>query len=369
MIADFGVEGISGDHQMALKRAARGLPGIVLMALLGGCGGADDRVKSVPPYSAPSATARRLVFVGFDASPPLVGALRLGKLQGLVIQNPYKMGEIGVKTLVEHLEKKEVPAKVSTGETLVTPENMEEPAIAASLDPPQAENRAEAGSTGDRKKWRVMVIPKGTTHVFWKTIHAGAVKAAQELGNVEVIWQGPQKEDERSQQIQLVQNAIASGVDGIVLAPLDSKALVKPVEEAVAKGIPVVIIDSGLESAKIVSYVATDNYNGGILAARRLGELLKGQGKIVLLRYAIGSASTEEREKGFTDTIAGDFPGIAFLSDTEYAGATSDTAQQKGQNLVTRFRGQIDGIFCPNESSTVGMLRALEGAGLLAGRP
>ena len=246
---------------------------------------------------------------------------------------------------------------------------MDEPAIAELLQPPQAENVAEAGSTGEKKKWRVMVIPKGTSHDFWKTIHAGALKAAEELGNVEVIWQGPQKEDERSQQIQLVQSAIASGVDGIVLAPLDSKALVKPVEEAIAKGIPVVIIDSGLESTKIVSYVATDNYNGGVLAAQRLGELLKGEGKIILLRYAIGSASTEQREKGFTDTIAKEFPKITYLSDTEYAGATSDTAQQKAQNLVTRYRGQIDGVFCPNESSTVGMLRALEGAGMLAARP
>jgi ribose transport system substrate-binding protein len=279
------------------------------------------------------------------------------------------MGEQGVNAVVGALEKKEVPAKISTGEVLVTPENMYEPAIATLLDPPQAENRSEAGSSGEKKKWRIMVIPKGTSHVFWKTVHAGALKAADELGNVEVIWQGPQKEDERSQQIQLVQSAIASGVDGIVLAPLDSRALVKPVEEAIAKGIPVVIIDSGLDSSKIASYVATDNYHGGVLAARRMGELLKGEGKIILLRYAVGSASTEEREKGFTDTIAQDFPKIKFLSDTEYAGATSDLAQRKGENLVTRYRGQVDGIFCPNESSTFGMLRALEGAGMLGARP
>jgi ribose transport system substrate-binding protein len=324
-----------------------------------GCGGPGEGVKP----------GKGLVFVGFDASPPLVNALRQGKLQGLVVQNPYKMGETGVRALVEHLEEKKVPAKIPTGETLVTPLNMGEPAIKALIDPPQAENLSEAGSSGEKKKWRVMVIPKGTTHEFWKTIHAGALKAADELGNVEVIWQGPQKEDERSQQIQLVQNAIASGVDGIVLAPLDSKALVKPVEDAIGKGIPVVIIDSGLESSRIVSYVATDNYHGGVLAAQRLGKVLKGEGKIILLRYAIGSESTEQREKGFTDTIAKEFPKITYLSDTEYAGATSDTAQQKGQSLATRYRGQVDGIFCPNESSTFGMLRALEGAGMLVARP
>jgi ribose transport system substrate-binding protein len=343
----------------------RGVSLAWLLAMIGGCGGPGGGLES----GAGGSPGKRVAFVGFDASQPLVAALEQGQLQGIVVQNPYKMGELGVKTLVDHLEKRNLSAKISTGETLVTRENMDQPEIATLLDPPQAENTADLGSSGEKKKWRVMVIPKGTTHVFWKTIHAGALKAAAQLGNVEVVWQGPQKEDERSQQIQLVQNAIASGVDGIVLAPLDSKALVNPVEEAIDKGIPVVIIDSGLDSSKIVSYVATDNYHGGVLAARRLGELLKGQGKIILLRYMIGSASTEEREKGFTDTMSKEFPKIAYLSDTEYAGATSDTAQQKGQSLATRYRGQVDGIFCPNESSTFGMLRALEGAGMLAGQP
>src|SRR5205807_1882787 len=133
----------------------------------------------------------------------------------------------------------------STGEAIATPDNMDDPEIKALLDPPKAENRSDAPAHGAKaKKWRVMVIPKGTTHEFWKTIHAGALKAADELGNVEVIWQGPVKEDDRIQQIDLVKSAVASGVDGIVLAPLDAKALVKPVEDAIAKGISVLIFDS-----------------------------------------------------------------------------------------------------------------------------
>jgi ribose transport system substrate-binding protein len=296
--------------------------------------------------------------------------MRQGKIQGLVVQNPLKMGERSVKEMVKYLEKQTVEAQIPTGETLVTPENMNDPEIAKLIHPPQAENTSGASLSGTKsKKWRVIVIPKGTTHEFWKSIHAGTLKAAEELGNVDVIWQGPQKEDDRVQQIQLVQNAIAAGVDGIVLAPLDARALVDPVEAAVAKGIPVVIFDSALESKKIVSYVATDNYNGGVLAARRLGEVLNGRGKVILLRYAVGSASTEQRENGFTETLAKDFPGISLLSDTEYAGPTSDSAQQKAQSLVTRYRGQVDGIFCCNESSTFGMLRALDGAGMLAERP
>jgi ribose transport system substrate-binding protein len=106
-----------------------------------------------------------------------------------------------------------------------------------------------------------------------------------------------------------------------------------------------------------------------VLAAKRLGTVLGGEGRIILLRYQVGSESTEQRERGFKDTIEKEFPKITFLSDAEYAGATADLAQQKSQSLVTRYRMQVDGIFCPNENSTVGMMRALEGAGLLSGQP
>jgi ribose transport system substrate-binding protein len=347
------------------RRFVPGLLACVAMLLNHGCGGSTGTTGT---GQGPAQTStKRVVFVGFDASEPLVQALKDGRLQGLVVQNPVRMGEMGVKTLVAYLDKQKVEPKISTGETLVTRENMEETEIAALIHPPRAPNRSEGKLAGAKaKKWRVIVIPKGTTHQFWESLHAGVEKAVKELGNVEAVWQGPQKEDDRTLQIQLVQNAIATGVDGIVLAPLDAKALVEPVEKAVARGIPVVIIDSGLQSSKTVAYVATDNYHGGVLAARRLGEVLKGEGKIILLRYAVGSESTEQRENGFIDTMAREFPRIQYLSKDEYAGATSDTAQQTAQRLITRFRGQVDGIFCPNESSAYGMLRALEGAGMVA---
>ena len=347
-------------------------PLLAFALMLGGCGSPEPPTVTqsrATDVAKPDSPVAPIAFIGFDASEPLLNAMKENKIQGLVVQNPLVMGGLGVRTMVDVLEKKEVKAQVDTGETMVTPENMTDPKIAALLNAPKEDNVGGGLAGGRTKKYRIIVIPKGTTHEFWKTIHAGAKKAADELGNVELIWQGPQKEDDRVQQIQLVQNAIAAKVDGIVLAPLDSRALVGPVEEAVARKIPVVIIDSGLDSKVISSYVATNNYHGGVLAAQRLGELLHGEGKIILLRYALGSASTIEREKGFTDTIAKEFPKISYLSDSEYAGATSDTAQQKSQALVTRFRGQVQGIFCPNESSTFGMLRALEGAGMIKGRP
>jgi ribose transport system substrate-binding protein len=304
--------------------------------------------------------------IGFDASEALVGALSQGKIQGLVVQNPVLMGEMSVKTMVKHLEKQPIEPKVSTGETVVTPENYKDPEVDKLIHPARTENVGGASLSGPKsKKWKVIVIPKGTTHEFWESLHAGTLKAAAELGNVEIIWLGPQKEDERGKQIELIQSAVAAGVDGIVLAPLDAHALVEPVEAAVARGIPVVIFDSAIDTPKIVGFVATDNYRGGVLAARRLGEVLGGKGRVILLRYAVGSESTEQREKGFTETLAKEFPGLTLVSDTEYAGPTFDSAQQKSESLLTRYRGQVDGIFCPNESSTFGMMRALEGAGML----
>ena len=292
-----------------MRRECRIFWVLPLLVATSGCGRPSEEGNAAPTGKIES---RRVHFVGFDSSEPLNLALKAGKIEGLVVQDPLRMGELGVKTVVNCLEKRKVEPVVDTGETMVTPENLSDPRVVELLNPPRAENLSGENLSGARKKkWRILVIPKGTTHEFWKTIHFGAKKAADELGTVDLVWQGPQKEDDRLQQIQLVQTAIASRIDGIVLAPLDSRALVKPVEEAVARGIPVVIIDSALDSNKISSFVATNNENGGALAARRLGQLLKGQGKIILMRYMVGSASTEAREKGFTETMAKEFPGVS----------------------------------------------------------
>ena len=218
----------------------------------------------------------------------------------------------------------------------------------------------------------IVVIPKGTTHEFWKSIHAGARKAEQELvaaGQPEkIIWKGPLKEDDRDEQIKVVENFIARGVDGMVLAPLDDKALVRPVETAANAGIPVVVIDSGLQSDNYASFVATDNYLGGRMGGAHLGKLLGGQGNVLLLRYAVGSASTTKRENGFLDELKENFPGIKVLSSDQYAGATRDLAYTASQNLLSRYGEEVNGVFCPNESVSVSMTKALRDIGKAGGR-
>lgn len=228
-----------------------------------------------------------------------------------------------------------------------------------------------AGGGGTAKEYTIAVIPKGTIHEFWRSIEAGARKAEQELNaagtQVKVIWKGPLREDDRDQQIQVVENFTSRRVSGMVLAPLDSQALVTPVETTAGAGIPVVIIDSDLKSEKYTSFVATDNFRGGQMAGEHLAKLLGEKGNVILLRYAVGSASTEAREAGFLDAIK-KFPGLKVISSDQYAGATRETSYQAAQNLLNRFGREVNGVFAPNESVTVGMAKALRDLGLAAGK-
>ncbi len=216
--------------------------------------------------------------------------------------------------------------------------------------------------------FRIAMVPKGSTHEHWKRVHAGADKAAAEFRAagvpVDVLWKSPIREDDREQQVEVVEGFVSQGVNGLVLAPLDSRALVRPVEEAASAGIPTIIFDSALaDPAKGISYVSTDNGKGGHLAGQRMSELLHGKGRVLMLRYQEGSAATEERERGFLDEIAASSPGITVISSDQYAGATRDTAKAASENLLNRFADKVDGIFTPNESSTAGMLLALQDIG------
>jgi len=215
-------------------------------------------------------------------------------------------------------------------------------------------------------KLTVAVIPKGTSHVFWRSVHAGAIKAAGELG-VDVIWRGPIREDDRDAQISEVEGFVTRRVSGIVLAPLDDTALVGPVDRAVQAGIPVVVIDSGLKSTAHASFVATDNSKGGELGGGQLAKLLSGRGRVVLLRYAEGHDSSTRREQGFLDAIKAS-PGIEVVSSNQYGGTDVESAYKKGESLLSRYKKAdgspgIDGVFCPNESTTFAMMRVLQTMG------
>ncbi|HEX4131361.1 MAG TPA: substrate-binding domain-containing protein [Pirellulales bacterium] len=214
------------------------------------------------------------------------------------------------------------------------------------------------------KKNVIAVIPKGTTHEFWKSVHLGAAQAAREHGNCEILWKGPFREDDTDGQISIVQDCITRGVSGIVLAPLNSQALVPYVKEARTEGVPTVIFDSALDDeSATISYVATDNRRGGALAARELARQLGGEGNVILLRYNHGSESTEQRENGFLETLQTEFPRIKLISTNQYAGTTPESALEKAENLLTVYGKELDGIFAVCEPNSAGVLGALEQVG------
>jgi ribose transport system substrate-binding protein len=241
-------------------------------------------------------------------------------------------------------------------------------ALGLALFAPAGCNKKSGGSAAGGSKsgtLRIAVIPKGTTHEFWKSVHAGAVKASRELG-VEIVWKGPLKEDDLKQQIDLVQSFTAQGVSGIVLAPLNDKALVASVKSAKEAKIPVVVFDSDLATDDYVSFVATDNRAAGKLGCKYLADEIKGKGAIVF-RYQEGSASTHNREEGCLDALRA--AGIQILSDNQYGGATTETAHNASESLLLAQGaqdGKVAGIFTPNESTTFGMLLALEKGNLTA---
>jgi ribose transport system substrate-binding protein len=194
----------------------------------------------------------------------------------------------------------------------------------------------------------VAVIPKATTHIFWQSVRAGALKAGEEAG-VRILWSGPERETDRERQIQIVEDFLVRKVVGIVLAPNDENA----------SNIPCAIIDSGIKTDKYVCFAATDNYRGGVIAARRMGEILGGKGKVVVIKYVQNHDSTTNRENGFIETIEKEFPGIEIL-DAEYAGDTVDKAIDLTKDLLSKH-SRLDGLYACNAPTSVGAKQALAG--------
>lgn len=213
------------------------------------------------------------------------------------------------------------------------------------------------GASGEGKKPVVAVIPKGVSNYFWQGVHKGAEAAGREEG-IEILWNGPANENDHSAQVNIVEDAINRRVDGIAIAPSHREALVPVVERAQKAGIPVTIFDSGIGTENYVSYVSTDNVNGGVMAAERLAKKLGGKGKVAILGLKAGSVSTDERERGFQDTIKKKYPGIEIVA---FLFGEADRAKSLDRALdILTAHPDLNGFFASNEPSTVGAAQAIK---------
>lgn len=219
---------------------------------------------------------------------------------------------------------------------------------------------ALAGCQKSTKKV-IAVVPKATSHLFWLSVQAGALAAGEEYG-VQIEWNGAAAETEYPRQIQIVDSFISRHVDGIALAPTERKALVGAIDRAAAAGIPVTVFDSGIDSENYMSFLATNNYEGGQLAGRTLARLLNGNGKVGVVMHAPGSGSTMDRERGFEEVIKAEFPGIRIVAQ-QFGQSDRSKAMAATENILTA-NPDLDGIFASSEPSSVGASLALKSRGL-----
>ncbi len=207
----------------------------------------------------------------------------------------------------------------------------------------------------------IAVIPKSQAHLFWQAVHAGTVAAAGEA-EVEIIWNAPSTETDYARQVAIVDDMIQRRVDAILLAPTDREALVPAIERAGKAGIPLTIFDSGANTEAYVSFVATDNYQGGVRGARRLAEILKEKGEVAMIGVTPGSASTLDRENGFRETLEKEFPELQLVA---FQFGMSDRARSLAvaEDFLTAHP-DLDGIFASHESGTLGAAQAVKARGL-----
>jgi ribose transport system substrate-binding protein len=207
----------------------------------------------------------------------------------------------------------------------------------------------------------IAVVPKATSHLFWLSVQAGALAAGEEYG-VQIEWNGAAAETEYPRQIQIVDSFISRHVDGIALAPTERKALVGAIDRAAKAGIPVTIFDSGIDSENYMSFLATNNYEGGQMAGRTLARLLNGNGKVGVVMHAPGSGSTMDRERGFEDVIKAEFPGITIVA-SQFGQSDRSKAMAATENILTAHP-TLDGLFASSEPSSVGAALALKSRSL-----
>jgi len=203
----------------------------------------------------------------------------------------------------------------------------------------------------------IVFIPKSMDNVFWTTMRKGAQTAADEEG-VQLVWKSTLTEGAASEQIQMVYEAAQLKADGLILAPQDAWALSLPVDSLEKLDIPVLVVDSDIGTDRIISFIATNNIKGGAMAAEQLALALQEKGKVLLFRFLQGAPATTRREEAFLEELRIHYPGIQVVSQNQYSGATEALAYQQAQKVLRQFH-DVDGIFCPNEPSCDGLLRAL----------
>jgi len=216
--------------------------------------------------------------------------------------------------------------------------------------------KAEPAQGTPAKTYKIAVVPKGTAYSFWKTVKAGADAAGEEVG-AEIEWSGPAEETDVARQVSIIENFISKKIDAIVMAACDAKALVPKVKAAQEAGIPVITIDSGIDSDDALSFVATDNVKGAREGTEKLIELIGGEGQIGAIPFIKGAATSDMREQGFNEAVKAN-PKVEAVKPL-YSQGDAAKAMKAAENMMTS-NPELKGIFAANEPGAIGAAQAIK---------
>ena len=215
------------------------------------------------------------------------------------------------------------------------------------------------GSGGTTEQYTVALVAKSTQTEFWLSVFAGAEAAATEY-NLELTMVGPETEEDYETQNQMVEEAVRQGADAIVFSAIDFENNAAAIDSAAQQGVRIVAIDSNVDSDQVSTYIGTDNYAAGQMAAQAALDQVEGALNVGIVNYDISSANGQERERGAADLFAdsGRAEIVAVINTLAEAGhAQTDTAA-----LLARYP-EINVLVAFNEPTSVGAARAVEEAG------
>ncbi len=205
----------------------------------------------------------------------------------------------------------------------------------------------------------VGLVVMSTSSEYWLAVKAGAEKALEEVGG-KLIYTGPATTAEVGKQVEAVENLINRQVDGIIVTPLDSDALVPPAKQAIAAGIPYISVDSGINWDGVTSTISTDNVEGGRIAMQTLSALLDYRGKVAIVNALAGIPSNDERNTGAVE-IANKYDEIKLLPIQR--GKDQAAAMANTENILIA-NPDLTGIFAGFDRGAIGAARALKNRGL-----
>jgi ribose transport system substrate-binding protein len=228
------------------------------------------------------------------------------------------------------------------------------------VQPSTSTSSSGGGNTGT-KALKIAVVPKSLGPNFWEQVHQGAVCAASKQQNVSVQWDGVTTDTDVTGQVNLLKNYLTQGVDGLVYAATDAKALAQVSDQAIASKIPVVNFDSGTNpQPSSVPLFATDNVASAVKAADLLAQALHNSGKIAFIPFQAGSNTNDQRAQGFLQGLK-KYPGLQLVA-TQYSQSDANTAFTVTTDILTAHP-DITGIFAANEPGVIGAAKAVQQAG------